>query len=317
MAGSATAIPDGFISDKGRAFDVRTNGLSYGWQGAAERPTPTIRHFHPLPQYDTFGLVADASTTWTWQIALPNGTYPVSIVAGDATSLAHANNLVVNGTPLPVDPDPGDDTTQPTYEQGDFDGWLVPVQVTDGVLTITAGAGAFNPSLCFIEIGQKDQVITPEDWAGMQQRLAQQILAATQRTGGSPFWNGGRTETRSYVWDPAYIDHLVAYQRTTQAGTQIYYAYSGAQYSVQAVTNSSGAVVERYSYSGYGTRTVEGASNGGRSAIGLTTGFTGRALDEETGLYYFRNRMYSATAGRFVNRDPKRKSWTRTALMPR
>jgi RHS repeat-associated protein len=291
-------IPDGFISDKGRGYDVRTNGLSYGWQGAAERPAHTIRHFHPLPQYDTFGPVANGSDTWTWQIALPNGTYPVAIVAGDATSLAHTNNLVVNGQAL-TDPDPGDDTTVPTYEQGDFDGWLMSVQVTDGLLTITAGAGAFNPTLTHVEIGQKDQAIT----ADMQTRLAEQILAATQRTGGAPFWNGGRTETRSYVWDPAYIDHLIAYQRTNEAGTQTYYAHSGAQYSVQAVSSETGAVVERYSYSAYGERTVEGSGNG-RSTIGLTTAFTGRALDEETGLYYFRNRMYSGKEGRFVSRDP-------------
>ncbi len=300
----ATAIPEGFISDKGRLYDTRTNGLSYGWQGATERPGHTIRHFHPLPQYDTFGLVASGTDTWTWQISLPNGAYPVAIVAGDATSLAHTNNLVVNGQPLEVDPDPGDDSTIPAYEQGDFDGWLVLVQVTDGVLTITAGDGAFNPTLTHIEIGQKNQVITPEDWAAMQARLSEQVLAATKRTGGSPFWNGGRSETRSYVWDPAYIDHLVAYQRSNEAGTQTYYAHSGAQYSVQAVTDSNGNVVERYSYDAYGTRTVEGASNGGRSAIGLTTGFTGRALDEETGLYYFRNRMYSPRDGRFVSRDP-------------
>lgn len=297
------SIPDGFIADKGRLYDTRTNGLSYGWQGAAERPAHTVRHFHPLPQYDTFGLVANGSDTWTWQIALPNGTYPVAIVAGDATSLAHTNNLVVNGQPLEVDPDPGDDTTVPTYEQGDFDGWLVSVQVTDGVLTITAGAGAFNPSLTHVEIGAKDQAITPEEWAGMQARLAEQILSATQRTGGAPFWNGGRTEARSYVWDPAYVDHLVAYQRTNEAGTQTYYAHSGAQYSVQAVTSESGVVVERYSYSAYGERTVEGGTMG-RSSIGLTTAFTGRALDEETGLYYFRERMYSEKDGRFVGRDP-------------
>jgi RHS repeat-associated protein len=33
--------------------------------------------------------------------------------------------------------------------------------------------------------------------------------------------------------------------------------------------------------------------------------FQGRRLDEETGLYYYRNRYYSATLGRFVTRDPK------------
>lgn len=299
-----TVIPEGFIADKSRAFAARTNGLSYGWLGAAERPSGMARRFHPLPQYDTFGAVANGTDTWTWQIALPNGTYPVAIVAGDATSLAHTNNLVVNGQPLSADPDPGDDTTIPTYEQGDFDGWLVAVEVTDGFLTITAGDGAFDPTLCFIEIGQQDQSITPETWAAMQQRLADQVLAATQRTGGTAYGWAGADEVRNYVWDPAYIDHLVAYERATQAGTRMYYMHSGAQYSVQVVTDESGAVVEKYSYSAYGERAIEGVSNGGRSSIGLTASFTGRALDEETGLYYFRNRMYSGKDGRFVSRDP-------------
>ena len=33
-------------------------------------------------------------------------------------------------------------------------------------------------------------------------------------------------------------------------------------------------------------------------------GFTGRRFDKETGLWYYRNRMYSASLGRFMQRDP-------------
>jgi len=55
----------------------------------------------------------------------------------------------------------------------------------------------------------------------------------------------------------------------------------------------------------YGTRTV--TTPGGtvlpKSTIGFQRGFTGYQLDEETGLYYARNRMYSSQMGRFIGRD--------------
>jgi RHS repeat-associated protein len=40
------------------------------------------------------------------------------------------------------------------------------------------------------------------------------------------------------------------------------------------------------------------------SVVGNEYVFQGRRFDEESGLYYFRNRYYSAELGRFVSRDP-------------
>jgi RHS repeat-associated protein len=91
--------------------------------------------------------------------------------------------------------------------------------------------------------------------------------------------------------------------------TAKYYFHSNHLYSVAALTNSSGQVVERYKYDAFGKRTVleaDGSTVKVKSSYGQTRGFTGYSLDEETGLYYARSRMYSAGLGRFVGRDSSR-----------
>jgi RHS repeat-associated protein len=77
-------------------------------------------------------------------------------------------------------------------------------------------------------------------------------------------------------------------------------------YSVAAVTSSTGSVVERWSYNAYGVPTIKNSANAtiAKSAVGNDRGFTGYKLDNETGLYFARERMYSSKLGRFISRDP-------------
>ena len=77
-------------------------------------------------------------------------------------------------------------------------------------------------------------------------------------------------------------------------------------YSVAAITNTTGQVVERYSYNAYGVRTVKNPANVviAKSVVGNDRGFTSYKLDGETGLYAARARMYSGKLGRFASRDP-------------
>jgi RHS repeat-associated protein len=70
-----------------------------------------------------------------------------------------------------------------------------------------------------------------------------------------------------------------------------------------AITDSEMGQIEQNRYTAYGKRVLDYGDSSGRSIIGLTTGFTGRALDEETGLMYYRNRMYAPQTGTFVSRD--------------
>jgi RHS repeat-associated protein len=84
------------------------------------------------------------------------------------------------------------------------------------------------------------------------------------------------------------------------------YYHRNQQYSITAVSDGGGAVVERYAYTAYGQLTIADASGSqiSNSAISKRYTYTGREWDEGLSLYHYRARMYDAVAGRFVNRDP-------------
>lgn len=76
--------------------------------------------------------------------------------------------------------------------------------------------------------------------------------------------------------------------------------------SVTQVTGPSETVVEKYLYDPYGKPTIKSGAGTTISASAIRSPylFTGRQLDEESGLYYYRARMYSADLRRFIQRDP-------------
>jgi RHS repeat-associated protein len=78
------------------------------------------------------------------------------------------------------------------------------------------------------------------------------------------------------------------------------------QYSVTAITTSTGTIAERYAYSAYGQPTILDASGSilNASAISNRYTYTGREWDATLGLHYFRERWISPSAGRFLSRDP-------------
>jgi RHS repeat-associated protein len=89
------------------------------------------------------------------------------------------------------------------------------------------------------------------------------------------------------------IDEPIAMLRSSATS---YYQADGLG-SVTSLTNSSGGAAETYTYDSFGKVT---ASNGS-----LTNPFqyTGRELDAETGLYYYRARYYDPQFGRFLSED--------------
>ena len=119
---------------------------------------------------------------------------------------------------------------------------------------------------------------------------------------------GGATQA-TYVYGN-YVDEILTMDR----GGQTYYYHRNALWSVEAVTDGSASAVERYAYDAYGSVAVSDGSftpvapnawATPHSAIGNPWSFTGRQLDEEAGLYFYRARYYDAAEGRFLQVDPK------------
>src|SRR5690606_16366872 len=72
-----------------------------------------------------------------------------------------------------------------------------------------------------------------------------------------------------------------------------------------AVTDDTGAVVERYEYDDYGAPQIMDPAGSPRSSsvASIWHLFNGRRYDTETGLYYYRTRYMDPAAGRFTTRD--------------
>ena len=87
---------------------------------------------------------------------------------------------------------------------------------------------------------------------------------------------------------------------------KLYFTNDAAMH-ITSIVNTAGVVLERYSYDPYGKRSVWNAAmtaTTAASAYAVEDGFTGRLLDSESGLWYFRNRYFDSSLGRFTQRDP-------------
>jgi len=124
-----------------------------------------------------------------------------------------------------------------------------------------------------------------------------------------------------FVWSPRYIDAPVLRDRdadddsetgdlgVTDSGLEerLYYT-NDANMNVTALVGTDGTVVERYVYDPYGRVTTYDDdwsdevtwANSKQNPIR----YCGYYFDNETGLYHVRHRMYHATLGRWLQRDP-------------
>jgi RHS repeat-associated protein len=113
---------------------------------------------------------------------------------------------------------------------------------------------------------------------------------------------------RKFIYGPGIDEPLAMIIPSGGNAGTYWYFYDGLGSVVALVNGSTGAIVERYIYDAFGNTAVcDGQGNlrtPNASLFGNPFMFTGRQYDPETGLYYYRARMYSPAIGRFLQPDP-------------
>ncbi|MBI3020541.1 MAG: RHS repeat-associated core domain-containing protein [Candidatus Omnitrophica bacterium] len=104
-----------------------------------------------------------------------------------------------------------------------------------------------------------------------------------------------------YVYGPGIDEPLLMVRQG-----RFSYLHQDGLGSVTAATDARGALVETYRYRAFGEGTVLAPDGSARAASALQNPyrFTGRELDGETNLYFYRARYYQQTIGRFLTPDP-------------
>ena len=135
-------VPAGYLADTGSAFADRGNGHAYGWDAANTAYRDRDSALSADQRYDTFNHTQRYGTR-TWELAVPDGTYVVRVVAGDPSTYDSVYGFNVEGA--------GVVSGKPTSTARWLEGTRT-VTVSDGRLTVSNSAAAVNNKLAFIEV---------------------------------------------------------------------------------------------------------------------------------------------------------------------
>ena len=118
----------------------------------------------------------------------------------------------------------------------------------------------------------------------------------------------GSTEQRAFITAGgqavAIVKTTTAANATTTSTRYLHYDHLG---SVTAITNESGAVLERLAYEPFGKRRFANGANDTNTSIlpqNTDRGYTGHEMLDEIGLIHMNGRVYDPLVGRFLSADP-------------
>jgi len=294
---------------EGKLFDIihgannSIAGFEYEWDDAHYRKKEIKRHFGNLP--DSFNYDGAHRIT--------AATVSLGATSHDRTfSYDEADNIkAVTRDLAPVNYTTNEEhqyTTSGTGEQFQYDANGNLTSYSNGLTQKTFAYDYMNRMMrAEITTGTQTDVVT-FGYDALGRRVSKSGPSGTTKyvyEGAQVVQelDGANAIKREYIWGDS-IDELHAIKQNGQ----MYYVHENSIGSVAAITDSTGALVERYDYDVFGTPTVTYAAGTAVdprvSSLGQPYSFQGRERDAETGLFYFRARYYSAELGRFISQDP-------------
>jgi RHS repeat-associated protein len=151
------------------------------------------------------------------------------------------------------------------------------------------------------------RVVSPSNTAnyrydGLGRRVEKEVIAGTTTVTKYVYdnedvlleLNGSNAIVARYTHGPGIDEPLIM-----EKNGQSFYYHADGLGSATDLTNQTGTVVQRYTYSSFGKIESQLDLNFVQSYT-----FTAREFDAETGLYHYRARYYDPLAGRMIQTDP-------------
>jgi hypothetical protein len=131
--------PSGYLADTGFAYGDRGNGFSYGWVGGDNFNTRD-RNVDPDDRLDTLNHLQRGGQDRQWRAAVANGTYRLTLAAGDPSYTNSQNNFLIEGVLL-SDQNVGSDLFADVL-----------INVNDGFLDLSVAPGALNAKVQYLDL---------------------------------------------------------------------------------------------------------------------------------------------------------------------
>ncbi len=306
MVATAEIILESKLHGKRRSTSISSAPSVVNKSAESEK---SVDAFVPLSlrgESNTLGGVANQS--WTldsqgnWSSVTTNGT--------TQTRTANAQNQItsISGSATPTYDANGNMTTDQSGNTYVYNAW-------NQLVAVKNSAGAVIAQYTYDARGYRISETYPQGGTGIPAGETNYIYydsswqAIETRTNGTASSN----VTSQTVWSAAYVNAAVLQDTYTagviQPNSRLYFEQD-ANWDTTAVVGLVGGnwqVVQRFTYSPYGTITVLNADwstpPAGAQPI-VNNLYQGMTLDSVTGLYYERYRNYSPSLGTWISQDP-------------